>query len=135
MELFFQTKGCGVLVNPIASLPKSFEVGVRVGTPPLPVRLKRLNSRSFSCGVMAPLEHSFGKVTLVVFAVPGSSTWYSLKRTRPHWFCAPMGVLKVSCITGLLCVESLRVSQDCVGAMTPFMSCLTAEMDIWPLLV
>ncbi len=135
MELFFQVKLCGALLKPIGWVPKSLEVGVRVGSPPLLVRLKRLNSSSFSCGVIAPGEHSVGN-NLPGEEMIGSSTWYSLNNTRPHWFAvAPTGVSKVNCMTGLPLAGSFKVSQDCVGAMMPLRSCLTVKIGIWPCVV
>ena len=44
-----------------------------------------------------------------------------------------MGVLKTNCITGLPVVFS--VSHDCVGGLTPFKSCFSWLIAIWPKLV
>src|ERR1700735_4018997 len=62
-------------------------------------RSKKLNSSSFSCGVIAPARHSAGKC--VAGEVESFSTWYSVNNTRPHCWAegAPTGVLKVNCMT------------------------------------
>src|SRR4051794_27380171 len=57
-------------------------------------RSNNMNSTSFSCGVVGPLEHSFGKV---VPEFEEFETWKSLKTTRPHCMSgvAVIGVLNV----------------------------------------
>ncbi len=63
-------------------------------------------SSSFSCGVIATLVlHSLGKISPPEPVLV--STWYSLNKTRPHWFgvwtaTGGIGVSKTNCITGLL---------------------------------
>ena len=49
-------------------------------------RSKIMNSSNFSCGVMAPPGHSFGKATPLSRPMPvvTASTWKSSKSTLPH---------------------------------------------------
>ena len=83
LELLVQVKVSTGLAKPIASDPKSCVVGASVGWPPSSVNSKSMYSSSFSWGVMAVLPaHSTGKYSLGT--LPPPSTWYSLKRTRPH---------------------------------------------------
>src|SRR5665213_1508443 len=109
VELLVQVKVCAAEGKPMGCEPKSCVAGVSVGMPPSSVSSKRLNSRSFSCGVMGELTaHSLGKFSLPL--LEPFSTWYSLKRTRPHWPDAcPTGVSKTNCM--VLPVE-FSVSQD-----------------------
>src|SRR5215469_10368847 len=95
-ELFVKVNVWGADVKFSASEPKFCVVGVNVGAPPSLVRLKRLYSRSFSCGFMGVAGHSDGN-GLLPGEVGGFSTWYSLKRIRPHWLVEPTGALKVNC--------------------------------------
>src|SRR6185312_4626609 len=49
------------------------------------VRSKSMNSRSFSCGVsVVPLLHSLGNFLSLASLFDASSTWKSLKTTRPQ---------------------------------------------------
>lgn len=73
MELFFHVTVCAAEVKPTGTEPKSSEVRDMVAAPPSLLRLKRLNSSSFSCAVIVVLEHSLGKLTFCEFEV-GFST-------------------------------------------------------------
>src|ERR1019366_1173282 len=60
------------------------------------VRSNSMNSRSFSWGVIAPAVHSFGKVFPFDWLFEASSTWKSLKTTRPQVPALPPAVKGVS---------------------------------------
>jgi hypothetical protein len=60
------------------------------------VRSNSMNSRSFSCGVIAPAVHSLGKVLPLAWLFEASSTWKSLKTTRPQVPALPPAVNGVS---------------------------------------
>jgi hypothetical protein len=60
------------------------------------VRSKSMNSRSFSCGVIAPAVHSAGKILFFAWLFEASSTWKSLKTTRPQFPALPPAVKGVS---------------------------------------
>src|SRR5665213_1556418 len=120
VELLVHVKVCAAEGKPMGWEPKSCVAGVSVGMPPSSVSSKRLNSRSFSCGVMGALTaHSLGKFSLPL--LEPFSTWYSLKRTRPHWpETCPTGVSKTNCMVGL--PVRLSVNQDWVGGWTALKS-------------
>src|SRR5580700_6584480 len=70
--------------------------GVHEGGVTHDVRSNSMNSRSFSCGVSAPAVHSAGKILPVDLLLDASSTWKSLKTTRPHVPALPPAVKGVS---------------------------------------
>jgi hypothetical protein len=70
--------------------------GVHEGGLTQDVRSKSMNSRSFSCGVIGPAVHSAGNILPFALLFDASSTWKSLKTTRPQVPAVPPAVNGVS---------------------------------------